>query len=328
MLPSRTPFGLFLASTTGSSMPTQPLPPLHPWRPADAPVNAMALDAAMAAVLGRVIQAGGQPEFFDALLDFLNGVCAMHSGGAMVFSRHQRPQLLCYRRWARARSVQAQDYFSGPYILDPNYQRFLAGCDSGVYWLRDVAPDEFYNSEFYRLFYSQVGLSDYVDILWRIDADTALSVFLERDTSGAGFQPENIAALNAVLPIVFSSVEKHHGQAAWVPVPASREQSEEDQLTHRKVQSSIENFGRSLLTKREREVLFYMLSGYSAALTATRMQSTEGTIKIHRKSIHRKLEIGSQAELFALFIRCIPFATPDLQSDPLDAYQSVKATRA
>jgi DNA-binding CsgD family transcriptional regulator len=244
----------------------------------------------------------------------------MHSGGAMVFSRHQAPRLLLYRRRKSASLIQAVDYFSGPYILDPNYQRFLAGCGSGVYWMRDMAPDEFHHSEFYRLFYSQVGLSDYVDILWRIDADTALSIFLERDTSCAGFPPESIAALDAVLPVLLAAVERHHGQVALLPASVD---GEEDSLIHRKVQSSIENFGRSLLTKREREVLFYMLSGYSAALTATRMQSTEGTVKIQRKSIHRKLEIGSQAELFALFIRCIPYAKPGMQTDPLQAYQSV-----
>ena len=83
----------------------------------------------------------------------------------------------------------------------------------------------------------------------------------------------------------------------------------------------------SLLTQREREVLFYMLSGYSSALTAERLQTTEGTIKIHRKNIHRKLDIGSQAELFSLFIKCIPFASPEAPADPLQAYQSKPATR-
>jgi len=101
-----------------------------------------------------------------------------------------------------------------------------------------------------------------------------------------------------------------------------------DNLTHRKVQSTIENFASSLLTQRERQVLFYMISGYSSALTAQRLNTTEGTIKIHRKNIHKKLDIGSQAELFSLFINCIAFASPDGTADPLQAYQSTpKASR-
>jgi hypothetical protein len=68
-------------------------------------------------------------------------------------------------------------------------------------------------------------------------------------------------------------------------------------------------------------VLFHVLSGYSAALTAERLRTTEGTIKIHRKNIYRKLDIGSQAELFSPFIRCIPFASDDDNADPLETYQ-------
>jgi DNA-binding CsgD family transcriptional regulator len=293
----------------------------QPSRNQDAAATPIVLNAALATALGNVIQTVGKPEFFHGLLEFLTSVCPMHSGGAMIFSRHQRPQLLLYRRWTSARQVGVLDYFSGAYILDPNYQRFLAGGASGIYCMRDVAPDEFSNSEFYLQFYSQLGLADYIDIIWRIDADTALSVFLERNKPSAGFLAEEVAAIDTILPVIFSAVEKHHGLAALVPANID----DENNLIHRKVQSSIDNFGSSLLTKREREVLFYMLSGYSATLTADRLKSTEGTVKVQRKSIHRKLEIGSQAELFALFIRCIPYATPGEDSDPLATYQSFTA---
>lgn len=278
----------------------------------------LALDKTLARLIVELTESAGQAGFFQSVLDFLNAVCRMSSGGAMVFYRHQQPRMLTYRRWQRTQVVLVQDYVSGPYVLDPNYQRFLAGCGSGVYWLRDVAPDDFYKSEFYRVFYSQVGLSDYIDILWRIDDDTALSVFLERDSSSVGFTPRDVAALDTVLAIVLSALERHHRLGELLA------SADKDNLTHRKVQSSIENFGGSLLTKREREVLFYMLSGYSAIRTAERLNSSEGTVKMHRKSIHRKLDIGSQAELFALFIKCIPYATPEEHSDPLEAYQTLK----
>ena len=106
---------------------------------------------------------------------------------------------------------------------------------------------------------------------------------------------------------------------------AAASQRDTDNLTHRKVQAAIENFASSLLTQRERQVLFYLISGYSSALTAQRLSTTEGTIKIHRRNIYRKLDIGSQAELFSLFINCIQFALPGAPFDPLKTYQSVPA---
>jgi len=274
------------------------------------------LDSAMAAALAAMVQAIGTPSFFDAALDLLGTACALDSGGAMVFFRHQRPRRLVHRFNAAERKLPEESYLDGPYALDPSYQLFLRGAGSGVYWLRDTAPDDFFESEYHRVFYSQIGLSDSIDLMLRIDDDTALLYFVERSVRNPAFHGADVAALNLLLPCIAAASMRHNALTHASTPP------EVDTLTHRKVQSTIDNFGRSLLTQREREVLFYMLSGYSSALTAERLQTTEGTIKIHRKNIHRKLDIGSQAELFSLFIKCIPFAAPEQPIDPLEAYQS------
>jgi DNA-binding CsgD family transcriptional regulator len=171
---------------------------------------------------------------------------------------------------------------------------FIRGCPSGVYWLRDIAPDDFYDSEFYRVFDSQIGLSDSVDLLWRINEDTALNIFIERSIRSAKFQAMNMLAVESLLPMILAAAAKHH------ELTAAASRRETDNLTHRKVQSTMDNFASSLLTHRERQVLFYMISGYSSALTAQRLNTSEGTIKIHRKNIHKKLDIGSQAELLKI----------------------------
>jgi DNA-binding CsgD family transcriptional regulator len=198
---------------------------------------------------------------------------------------------------------------------------FLQGVPNGAYWLREIAPDDFFESEYYHQFYSRIGLSDEINVLWRIDEDTALLFFLERGARNPTFQASDLAALELILPFVFAASAKHH-QAA-----TSNPGLDAGDLMHRKVQSTIEHFASSLLTQREREVLLYMLRGYSSSMTAQRLATSEGTIKIHRKNIHRKLDIGSQAELFSLFISCIPYASPEGQTDPLAVYQSKPATR-
>jgi DNA-binding CsgD family transcriptional regulator len=159
-------------------------------------------------------------------------------------------------------------------------------------------------------------LSDSIELLWRIDADSALNIFIERSIRHPKFQDADTVAINTLLPVIFASAARHHELTA----AASRRDT--DNLTHRKVQATIENFASSLLTQRERQVLFYLISGYSSALTAQRLATTEGTIKIHRRNIYRKLDIGSQAELFSLFINCIQFALPEAPVDPLQTYQS------
>jgi DNA-binding CsgD family transcriptional regulator len=278
------------------------------------------LTTALVTALAKMTDTIGSADWYDAVLNLLGTVCAVDSGGAMVYHREQRPRRILHRFNPLERALPEDAYLSGPYALDPHYQLFVAGCPSGVHWLRDIAPDDFFHSEYYRVFYSQIGLSDSIELLWRISDDSALNIFIERSIRHSKFQDADMVAIHMVLPMIFASASKHHELTA----AASRRDT--DNLTHRKVQSTIENFASSLLTQRERQVLFYMISGYSSALTAQRLSTTEGTIKIHRKNIYRKLEIGSQAELFSLFINCIPFAMPEAASvDPLKTYQSAPA---
>ena len=274
----------------------------------------LSLDATMAAAIACTMRSIGGSDFHEKVLDLVSTGCRIDSCGAMLFFRHQQPLRLSHRVSAE-RKLHGDSYLSGPYALDPNYQLFLRGAGSGVYWLRDVAPDDFFESEYYRVFYSQLGVADSVDLMWRIDDDTALLYYVERSIRNPAFAHTDVFALELLLPCVLGAAARHRELTAAEPPAAG------DRLVHRNVRSTLENFGKSLLTQREREVLFYMLSGYSAALTADRLDSSEGTIKVHRKNIHRKLDIGSQAELFSLFINCIPFASPDGMRDPLEAYQ-------
>jgi DNA-binding CsgD family transcriptional regulator len=273
------------------------------------------LSAELSAALAKMTQSIGTALWFDSVLNVLTTVCSVDSGGVMVYLNAQRPRRILHRFNAKERALPEDAYLMGPYALDPHYRMFAEGCPSGVHWLQDIAPDDFFQSEYYRVFYSQIGLSDSIELLWRIDENSALNIFIERSIRSAKFQASDLIAIHAVLPIIFAAAAKHHD------LTASAASRDSDSLTHRKVQSTIENFASSLLTRREREVLFYMLSGYSSALTAQRLTTSEGTIKIHRKNIHRKLDIGSQAELFSLFINCIQFAAPDEALDPLQTYQ-------
>ena len=287
--------------------------------PTHAPRLCLPLGTELSAALAKATDAIGCPDFHQSMLDLLGTICAVDSGGAMIFYRNRGPQRLVHRFHLAERSIPEDSYLSGPYALDPLYQMFLQGAPNGVYWLKETAPDDFFESEYYHQFYSRIGLSDEIDVMWRTDENTALLFFLERSARNPTFQAADLAALQLILPFVFAASAKHH--QASTPRPGL----DAGDLMHRKVQSTIENFARSLLTQREREVLFFMLRGFSSGMTAQRLSTSEGTIKIHRKNIHRKLDIGSQAELFSLFISCIPFASPDDQTDPLEIYQSKPA---
>jgi len=273
------------------------------------------LDNSLTTAMTQLWATLGEADFMTAVLDVLRAVCPIDSGGCLVFYRNRRPLSLLHRFNPTERQVPADIYSTGPYALDPQYRLFLKGCANGAYWLREIAPDDFYRSEYCQTFYSKTGVADSIDVIWRIDDDTAINFFLQRNVHSNDFGAADLAALNLILPMVFAALTKHHQLSASVP------QSSVADKTHQQVECTLNNFASSLLTPRERDVLLYMLRGYSSALTAQRLNSSDGTVKIHRKNIYRKLDIGSQAELFSLFINCIPFARPDEQNDPLEFYQ-------
>ena len=68
---------------------------------------------------------------------------------------------------------------------------------------------------------------------------------------------------------------------------------------------AYQQFGGKLLSEREREIVALVLQGHSTESIAGRLDISPGTVKIHRRNIYRKLGIGTQAGLFASFLRFI-----------------------
>lgn len=287
---------------------------------ADAPRRrtrlALALDAEAVDHLCAITAAVGLPLFYPAVVAFLRSLIDAEVGIALQYSADKRPQYITIQAAAALqRGAREAVYIDGPYVLDPVYQLFQRGQADGVYPMSSYVPDDFYESEFYQCFFRNTRLVDTIDILWRIDARSSIAVCLGREEGTPAFGEAELALVRHMLPLVFAAMRRHHDIA--LPAP----HDEDDRLVHRKVESTMANFGASLLTRREREVVFYMLSGYSSEQTAERLNTAEGTIRNQRKSIHRKLETSSQAELFSLFIQCIPFAEPDTEVDPLVRFQ-------
>ena len=63
-----------------------------------------------------------------------------------------------------------------------------------------------------------------------------------------------------------------------------------------------------------------MLRGYSADISAERLDISLETVRRHRKSIYKKIDVNSQADLFTLFINSMPYIGEAQGNDPLSVY--------
>jgi DNA-binding CsgD family transcriptional regulator len=219
----------------------------------------------------------------------------------MISLEHKdRPPQLLYQRGIpeKYRESIIDRYFSGGYLLDPFCLAVEQGLAEGFYHLEEIAPDNFFDSEYYKTYYLKAGSSE--DSFYIVDTghDTKVSVSLFQGFGGESLRAEQLNLLRAVEPLVREFISEF-GRRGLQHSAVS--EGGRDDLKHR-VQSAFEHFGCDLLTEREREVAHMVLRGHSVKSTASQMSISPETVRMHRKNLYLKLEIGSQSELFALFI--------------------------
>jgi DNA-binding CsgD family transcriptional regulator len=219
----------------------------------------------------------------------------------MISLEHKdRPPQLLYQRGIpeKYRESIIDRYFSGGYLLDPFCLAVEQGLAEGFYHLEDIAPDNFFDSEYYKTYYLKAGSSE--DSFYIVDTgnDTKVSVSLFQGFGGEGLRVEQLNLLRAVEPLVREFISEFGRRGLQ---HSTVNQGVRDDLKQR-VQSAFEHFGCDLLTEREREVAHMVLRGHSVKSTASQMSISPETVRMHRKNLYLKLEIGSQSELFALFI--------------------------
>ena len=125
-----------------------------------------------------------------------------------------------------------------------------------------------------------------------------LSICLYNGLSASRYSDAQVAALAGLAPPVLELARQFcAGRADLSPNPQA-------DLAPR-LQEVLRGFGRDVLTDREREACHLLLSGHSAKSSARLMDISPETVRMHRKNLYTKLEVGSQSELFALFIECL-----------------------
>lgn len=216
----------------------------------------------------------------------------------MVFAyRGAEKPVCCYHNIdpQRARTI-IDAYIAGPYLLDPFYGAAMDQKGSAIRRLKDMAPDHFYSSEYYRQHYVLTGIRDEVGIVCRPANWTGVVMSFTRPVSAPAFGRRDLSRVRDAEPLLRTLGERHWGSSmpdvAAGPVPG-----------YDQINDTLNRMANGMLTPREIAVTSLVLRGHSNASIATELSITSGTVKIHRKNIHQKLKISSQAELFGLFIR-------------------------
>lgn len=247
---------------------------------------------------GHVVAAIGRPEFPRRLSEALRGIAAYDYTVIFGYRGSARPLDLFDDFPKGKRRVFVQDYQEGPYLLDPFYLASSQSVAAGFYRMRDLAPDRFYQGEYFRNYYVQTGLAE--EAGYFIDVAGGATVVVSLMRAKKAFSAREIRDFRQYLPVVSAACRQHWHDLH--PPSEARADATPGPRMHDSVEAAFLNFGEGTLTPRERAVAEYTLKGHSADAVGRILGISPGTVRIHRRNLYAKLRIRSQGELFSRFI--------------------------
>lgn len=247
---------------------------------------------------GAAIAAIGTAGLPAALAEVLRGVAPFSHVVAFGYHGAAPPMDLYDDFPADKRRIFVTDYQEGPYLLDPFFLAATRPVAPGLYRLRDLAPDRFYQSEYFRTYYIRTGLAE--EIGYFVDLPGGVTIVLSLMRTERVFAAREFQNLAQLCAIVEACLRQHwSGLAARLPDDPVKDPQD---ATPQRLARSFHTFGQDVLTPRERQIVELTLKGHSAVAVGQILSIAAGTVRIHRRNIYDKLGISSQGELFSRFI--------------------------
>ncbi len=246
----------------------------------------------------------GGNRFWTRLTALLGRVVRHHSCVVFRYTRSECPEFVFGDLDSDVALDKFHEYRQRAYLLDPFYDRFRARSPDTVLRLRDVSADRFFRSVFYREYYRKTGLSDEMGIFCWTDSECLTIVSLARRVDEPSFTRAEIGTIAGYFPLIAAMIKLHDrfgrasgsGQAAR---PAS------DPAPGAMLLPAAD------LTTRERAIGELILKGHSSLSIALILNISIETVRVHRRNLYRKLNVTSQAQLFALAISDVAAAAGD-----------------
>ena len=245
-----------------------------------------------ALTLSKAVDSIGQTEFLPNMMDYLRIDVPFVGMLLLMVDELNRPTHI-YDTIRAAYRPNLDIYLDGVYELDPFFVSFSKNRQTCAMLIRDVAPDRFQLTEYYRRYYRNIELRDEMALFTELGDDRYLSFSIARRVSEPRFRRHELKYIERDLPVLAALCRQHFKQASTQPNDASAEQ---------RLEFALERFGEEALTPRERDVAVCILKGHSSKSTAREIEVSPETVKIHRKNIYRKLNVSSQSDLFVRFV--------------------------
>jgi len=241
--------------------------------------------------LAKLISMPKPVEFMPALMSALRQWFNYDTGIVFLFNENQPINALYDDYPAEGRDNAIAKYIDGMYLLDPFYSYFDQENDNegGVWFMSQMAPDAFEETEFYQAYYQDLSIKDELCIFLPLkNKQTIVLSFVRRHPQGS-FSTDDAQQLATLIPLLISLFDK-------------LELCSKITVKRNAIHNAFESFGDEQLTPRERQIARLILQGHSSKSLAKELGISPSTVKVHRKHIYERLTVNTQTELFMCFI--------------------------
>lgn len=258
----------------------------------------------------QLIEATNSSGFSSVFLKSLGSIVEFDSAVIMAYGVGPRPKVLYDSLSESYKKEFYERYLKGVFLLSPLYQTYKNN-NQGFFHINDVVTDGFFVSEYHKEYYCHSGISDQVFFLKQFNDGVAVVVSIARTARYRPYSNSDMAALESIAPIVMSLLSKN-----WHDL-ANNGHTFSDYL-----HKAFDNFGCSILSRREKDAVNCMLKGCSTKSAAKELGISPETERSYRKSIYNKLNVSSHSEIYNLFFQTLDFADNGVDCDPLALYWS------
>ena len=266
--------------------------------------------------LSKAIAHLGSDRFLPTLLKAIYRGIQIDYPQVWLYHPDLPPQCIYHEIPEYARYSQIDRYLEGPYREDPCYQVSMGQSRGRFYRVSDLLGEDLERNNYYLNYYRDTATEDEVVFVARLANGSVLNVSLMRKNGHGRFDKQEYDYLKALSAPVSELLRRHSLLSDF----------NQRYLTGPDINGVIDlafsAFGSSLLSPREKNVLELMLRGYSSQASAEKLGIAIETLRRHRKSIYRKLDVNSQTDLFSLFIATLPYLGQSGVNDPLSVYLS------
>ena len=240
-------------------------------------------------LVAEAIDCLGSRGFPDALGASLRLLSPFQMMNGFIYSSDGRAFDLYNDKIVAERALIVDRYLAGAFVLDPFYDAIRTDSSERMIVMRELAPDDFSRTEYFRIHYATTAIVDEIGFVLRLNHGYTAVLSLSRTGRAAPFSEEDLQCLRSAAPLVCTLGSRH-----WRDAPAL--------LLEIRNATPVSRIEHPRLTRRELEIVTLILKGHSNLSLAAVLGLSPNTVKVHRRQIYSKLNISSQGELFRLFL--------------------------